>query len=248
MKISFSRKGFDSATGGSPSPIIDGCPISLPIPTTHRSSTTYRDIGLGEIVAHVTRNKVSDRDLCHFDPMFQGGHCAFGQTGTAQSHMAKHGFGAGDIFLFFGLFADENGRDRHHRFFGYLRVSEKIELGATPPRHLKCLKGFRQRHPHTIGSWNDNNTLYVGRGNVAKSASDELRLSIPGMSPSYWRIPTWLEPGNLTYHSNPARWAIDGQLKAAARGQEFITDISNDRRARRWVDNIIRHIDEGHPS
>lgn len=98
MKISFSRKGFDSAAGGSPSPIISGRPISLPIPTARRSSTTYRDIGLGEIVAHVTRNRVSDRNLCHFDPMFQDGHCAFGQTGAAQSHMAKHGFG--DIFLF----------------------------------------------------------------------------------------------------------------------------------------------------
>ena len=37
MKIIFSRKGFDSAAGKAPSPIIEQEPISLPIPTLERS-------------------------------------------------------------------------------------------------------------------------------------------------------------------------------------------------------------------
>jgi Nucleotide modification associated domain 3 len=36
MKVVFSRKGFNSSAGGAPSPIIDGRPISLPIPMRRR--------------------------------------------------------------------------------------------------------------------------------------------------------------------------------------------------------------------
>src|SRR5215831_15681942 len=101
MKIVFSRKGFDGAAGGVPSPIIDGRPISLPIPTRKRSVTTYDDLGLGDIVEQLTRGKLTRRALCHHDPMFEGGHCAFGQTGAAQAHLCKNGVTVGDVFLFF---------------------------------------------------------------------------------------------------------------------------------------------------
>ena len=49
MRIVFSRKGFDSAAGGGPSPIVDGRPLSLPIPTAGPSRTTYDDLGLGDV-------------------------------------------------------------------------------------------------------------------------------------------------------------------------------------------------------
>ncbi|MGH6672610.1 MAG: hypothetical protein ACRECV_11660 [Xanthobacteraceae bacterium] len=55
MKITFSRKGFDSAAGKAPSPIIEGEPISLPIPTRRRSETSYRLLGLGNIVENMTK-------------------------------------------------------------------------------------------------------------------------------------------------------------------------------------------------
>lgn len=243
MKISFSRKGFDSAAGGVPSPIIDGRPISLPIPTQRRSVTRYDDIGLGSIVERVTRGRISGQHLCHRDPVFQDSRCAFGQIAAAQSHLAKHSFGVGDVFLFFGLFADENGRDRHHRIFGYLHVSEKIALGPEPfcP---PCLDGLKQKHPHTIGEWNDNNTLYFGHGNAARNASDVLRLSKHGGPVSIWQTPDWLRSVDLSYHSNPARWTEDDVLRVASRGQEFVTsDISSNAQARRWVDDVIRNID-----
>jgi hypothetical protein len=55
MRIIFSRKGFDSAAGKAPSPIMEGEPISLPIPTERRSETSYRLAGIREIVEHVTK-------------------------------------------------------------------------------------------------------------------------------------------------------------------------------------------------
>src|SRR4029450_11040295 len=91
MKIVFSRKGFDSGAGGAPSPIMEGRPISLPIPTPRRSLTTYAALGLGEIVEQVTKGRLSRSSLCHYDPMFEAGRCAFGQTGAAQSHLRNQG-------------------------------------------------------------------------------------------------------------------------------------------------------------
>lgn len=245
MKISFSRKGFDSSAGGVPSPIIGGRPISLPIPTKHRSVTTYGDIGLGEVVTRLTRGRITSQNRCHLDPMFEHGTCAFGQTGAAQTHLANRGFGVGDVFLFFGLFADENGRDRHHRIFGYLEVAEVAPLGARPGSRPERLKEFRYPHPHTIGEWNDNNTLYLGPGRPARAASRRLRLSKPGGPVSSWRIPAWLKDRGLSYHANPARWAVDGELRSAAKGQEFVADLGDDQTARHWVEMIIRDIDRG---
>jgi hypothetical protein len=41
VRIIFSRKGFDSASGGCPSPIVDGMPIPLPIPTRQPIATIH---------------------------------------------------------------------------------------------------------------------------------------------------------------------------------------------------------------
>ena len=106
MKLVFSRKGFDSASGGFPSPIVDGVPVSLPIPAKERSHTTYADLGLGTLVEHVTGRRLTGANLCHCDPMFENGRCAFGQIAAAQSHLANNGVSVGDVFLFFGLFSE----------------------------------------------------------------------------------------------------------------------------------------------
>lgn len=58
MKLILSRKGFDSAAGKCPSPIIDGRPLSLPIPASGSLSTTYADLGLGSIVERITRGRL----------------------------------------------------------------------------------------------------------------------------------------------------------------------------------------------
>jgi hypothetical protein len=143
----------------------------------------------------------------------------------------------GDVFLFFGLFADPDGRDRHHRIFGYLEVQSMSAIGAEPgpsdqPRE------FSNRHPHTIGEWNRNNTIYFGRGRLAATAPPILRLSIPGEQVSRWRVPSWLRGVGLTYHRRPERWHGDAILNVASRGQEFIADTSNTPEAAAWLDGV----------
>ena len=238
MKIVFSRKGFDSAAGGAPSPILNGRPTSIPIPARDRSETTYGDLDLGSIVERITRSRLKASSLCHYDPMFESGRCAFGQTSAAQTHLVNHGVGVGDVFLFFGLFSDEDGRERHHRIFGYLEVEEVLVLG-TSPTHADQPLGFSARHPHTIGNWNENNTIYVGSGYTASIDSTELRLSVPGGPVSHWRIPSWLYDTGLSYHGNPIRWNSDGTLQSVARGQEFVADVSSNKKAQVWLDHTL---------
>lgn len=244
MRIVFSRKGFDSGAGGFPSPIIDGRPVSLPIPTQRRSVTTYGDLGLGDIVEHVTKGRMTRTNLCHHDPMFEDGHCALGQTGAAQAHLHRNGVTVGDVFLFFGLFADADGRNRHHRIFGYLEVQSVNALDAEPDAEDQP-SSFSRRHPHTIGEWNPNNTMYVGRGCVAGTAPSLLRLSIPGEQLSQWRVPNWLRRAGLTYHGRPERWCGDARLTVVGRGQEFVSDISNTPDAAAWLDEMKAAIREG---
>ena len=114
MRIVFSRKGFDGASGGCPSPILEDRPISLPIPTERRSTVSFEALGLGPLVERASRGRIDRSRLCHADPDLV--HGAFGQTGAAQSHLERRGVGVGDVFLFFGLFAalDERLREMPH--------------------------------------------------------------------------------------------------------------------------------------
>jgi len=240
MRVIFSRKGFDSKYGGAPSPIVRGRPISLPIPTQHRSQTTYDDLGLGELVEQVTKGRIGGRHLCHHDPMFHAERCAFGQTGGAQGHLARQGVSGGDVFLFFGLFSDEAGQEKHHRIFGYLKVEEVIELGARP--RIKRLPGFPKRHPHTIGEWNRHNTLYLGEGRTARHAADRLRLTAKNENTSVWRVPSWLRKSNLSRHDREDRWLDGNRLRTASPGQEFVAHIDGVPAARTWLKGIIEEI------
>jgi hypothetical protein len=243
MRVIFSRKGFDSSAGKAPSPIIEGKPISLPIPTGQRSETTYGLAGFGRIVEEATKGRIGADEFFHEDPMFSNGRWAFGQTGAAQTHLQANGVGVGDVFLFFGLFASRNNGDRHHRIFGYLQVDEVRHLGSRPSESDNP-SGFPRRHPHTIGEWEENNTLYLGAGARAKTAHPSLRLTKPGASVSIWAVPEWLKAAGLTYHSNPARWSEGTELYAASRGQEFVSNIGNDPVPRKWLQTIqaaVRH-------
>lgn len=243
MRIIFSRKGFDSSSGGRPSPIRGGRPISLPIPASRNSRTTYGDLGLGELVQSVTKGKYGSDALCHADPYFADGQCAFGQTGSAQGHLAKNGVDRGDVFLFFGLFTEEYTRERHHRIFGYMVVDEVIALGSDPdPRNAPH---FAPDHPHFIGARDRNNTLYLGPGTTCAIASPDLRLTQAGGPLGTWTIPGWLEEYGLTYHRESWRWPTPGTLLSVARGQEFISDIGDDPSAKAWLDEISAELEGG---
>lgn len=173
--------------------------------------------------------------------MFQANKCAFGQTAAAQSHLANNGVGVGDVFLFFGLFSDLSGKDRHHRIFGYLQVEEVMHLGASPTLADQP-SGFEKRHPHTIGEWNPNNTIYLGPGAVTTSSEKSLRLTRIGDRVSLWRVPSWLRKAGLSYHGKQSRWSNDDTLQVVGRGQEFVSDITGNIEANVWLDKILSEI------
>lgn len=264
MRIIFSRKGFDSGSGGVPSPILDGIPLSLPIPTSRRSSTTYSDLGLGEIVHDLTRGRVGATHLCHHDPDLRVG--ALGQVGRAQSHLEKNGVDAGDLFVFWGLFRQVmHGSDgyryvshapKEHRIFGWLLVDEVVRLGSNGSWAADEYPNLRH-HPHCLADWQDNNTVYLaaeelridgrslglaGAGEFPRS-SDALRLSQPDGLTSVWNVPNWLNPKRggvgMTYHSKPERWG-QTTVQTVARGQEFVASVAGRLDALEWLEALFQ--------
>lgn len=243
MRIIFSRKGFDSAAGGGASPIVDGRPVSLPIPAGKASHTTYGDLGLGAHATKASRGSLGDRDLCHHDPMFTDeGTCLFGQVGAAQTHLANQGVGEGDVFLFFGLFREEDSGEPHHRIFSWMRIERMVELARCADDERAELAG--RGHPHALDMHGSNDCIYIGPGRTAIRASDALRLTVPGGPPSLWHRPAWLKQGGLTYHDRADRWLRGGRLKSVARGQEFVADIGRRQEPRRWLEQVITQISE----
>lgn len=238
MRIIFSRKGFDSSSGGGPSPIVAGVPLSLPIPAHGPSRTTYGALGLGGHAAIASKGRLSADDPCHHDPMFTDrGECLFGQCSAAQTHLANRGVGQGDVFLFFGLFREEATGEPHHRIFGWLEVAEIIDLAACTVADRREVEALG--HPHALGMHGSNDTIYRGPGRTARTDDARLRLTVPGGPPSLWQRPGWLRPGGLSYHDRADRWLPRQRLRSVARGQEFVADIGRRQAPRTWLAGII---------
>jgi hypothetical protein len=269
LKIIFSRKGFDSTAGGCPSPIIDGRPLSLPIPSKMPTPTRFRDLNgpYASLVTDLTRGKLTAEDWCHLDPDInthslprRPGWCgALGQVAAAQGHLANQGVERGDLFVFWGLFrpVEHDGRwkfvgETEHRVWGWLQIGEIIELG-TDGSHALAERPWLNNHPHTRAGWTVRNVLYVaceeltlGSRTLALPGSAALktgyRLSEAGAKTSTWRVPDWLNPrrggSGMTYHP-PHRWADDGTVQCAARGQEFVALPQNGGDAVAWLTALM---------
>jgi len=172
--------------------------------------------------------------------MFSDGNCWFGQIGGEQTHLMKNGVTAGDVFLFFGLFKSELSGEVHHRIYGYLRPdvigppTEIIQspVWVPPPRP----------HPHLDAKWS-NNTMYFGKGCLARRASETLRLTKPTATASKWHVPEWLTRFGLSKHGNANRWQTPAELASVGRGQEFVCHIGDAAEPRRWLDGIIAEIE-----
>jgi len=222
MQIVFSRKGFDSAAGRCPSPVIDGRPISLPIPTRMPTALRYEDLqgNIGELVQDLTRDRIAASNPCHLDPdvdasalqRLAGWRGAFGQIGAAQAHLHNNKIAPGDLFLFWGLFrpAERNGRwtfngPREHRLFGWLQVGEIVDLGPDGSHALDA-RPWLKDHPHVREGWGRTNTLYVAAERLLLGEQElglpgwgtfsrGFRLTVPGSAgPSHWMVPDWLNP------------------------------------------------------
>lgn len=197
MKVVLSRKGFDSATGGGPSPILpDGRLVSLPIPELGRRG--FSRVGYEELALEGRAGSYLDliRELglpaprkgsgAHLDPDLaehvlprpDGWRAAFGQCSAAQTHLNNQGVGVGDVFLFFGLFrqtrheAGQTRWDRRspkvHALFGYLEVGEVVRIAsAKDAAGVVSRLPWVAQHPHVRGWRRPRNTLYVAADRFA---------------------------------------------------------------------------------
>lgn len=255
--------------------------VSLPIPDKN-SIITYEDIrrdgkSIGPMVDQLTRGRIPPMHRAHLDPdLIQGSLCrqpgwrpVFGQTNQAQSHLRKNGVGAGDMFLFFGLFRHtqvsggklewERGERSRHVLWGWLQADEMLA-----PNEMDASRyAWATDHPHFHRGDDPKNTIYIARerldlgpgvsinlpgAGVFSQYNPELQLTAEdGENVSEWKLPSWFlpQPGRtpLTYHAKPERWeSRDGhtRLNAAARGQEFVLDCSEYPEAVGWLIGLLK--------
>jgi len=288
-RLIFSRKGFDSGWGGKPSPILpDGKLISLPIPDPG-SELTYDDCfaANGDTFASLLRRlgidhvrvptgggrteriALADKPGCHLDPDLdraamprrESWRPAFGQVGASQTHLANHGVGPGDVFLFFGWFCpvrDEGDRLRYlgraqqvQALWGWMEIGDVVALDVESP------PPWASAHPHVasrhLSRYQRNNTLYLAA--VASTAfpgaagagrfrwSDATRLTRHGSTPSVWELPGCFHPASstsrLSHHGDSAWDLIEGRavLRSARIGQEFVINMTDDMHA--WTQALI---------
>lgn len=225
-RIVFSRKGFDTAAGGCPSPIWDGRMFSLPIPEMLPTKMCYGDIrspfpeleSTGRLVSQLTRGKFHGSFPAHLDPdlrkeALSNRHdewrAMFGQDNGFQTHLENQGVGAGDLFLFYGLYKNVENKKGSLRFvkgvlpkhviFGWLCVDGR------PLSVTCCHKApeWARYHSHAYLDCRRKNTLYFaskwifenlpGSG-VFDTFRPELSLTKQGSTSSIWELPNWFDP------------------------------------------------------
>jgi hypothetical protein len=193
MKIVLSRKGFDSAFGGNPSPILqDRRMISFPIPSY--DSTKYSDLMVDnnqsyyelmrQLVFKIKYKKewieLTKDTKCHLDPDIyaniiqrtENWKPCFGQIDKAQSHLDNEGVKENDLFLFFGWFNEtilKKGilqfvKPDLHIIFGYLQIGEILKVNT----EIK-IPNWLINHPHgndEVRKKRSNNTIHIARDNL----------------------------------------------------------------------------------
>lgn len=233
MKVIFSRKGFDSEAGGSPSPIIGRLPVSLPTPLPNKkdSGAKYSDItvgtiNLGQLVQDLTGGKVRADDRCYPNPILDKGG-VLGLSEESQRRLAAHKIGKGDLFLFYGLFrAAELYRGSyryvkdsapHYRIFGWLEVGDARRLRS------------RRKKSRFDRSEDDGGTMIYSPTEELALAPDE---SLPGSGkfrsdhpsgilsvgegniPGLWGMPDWLTPRYA-----PIRDRVPSEVASSEKGK-----------------------------
>ena len=288
-KIILSRKGFDSAYGGQPSPILDGRKlVPMPIPgraTPAGTEICYQDIrlpddcrlpaGSGRFAGNAAtyydlmyglyaqglcrdgqRLPLKAQSICHLDPDLSqqalprqpGWKPLFGQEGAALTHLQDQGVGPGDIFLFFGWFAEaecpltdnryrlRRGRNRdQHLIFGYFTIGQIHR----PVDNWQTLPEWARYHPHVTGDdYGDNNAVFEaadffpasdrpGAG-FFQAYDRSLVLTRPGQTRSRWALPDCFRNTRITYHSDKS-WVAGAEpyFQSAMIGQEFVVDCTD---------------------
>ena len=263
MKVVFSRKGFDSASGGIPNPILpDGTLLSLPIPSPD-DAIQYEDLSYGgktyyDIIHSLSpRSRIQPTSTCHLDPDLRRDILprdkwlpAFGQIGSSLMHLYNQGVSVGDLYLFFGWYRQtefHNGALRFvpsapdlHIIYGYLQIGAIIREKKDLPEELFA-------HPHAADfRWATNkNALFVPAETLSLDNSlpgyscldyDPKRvLTKPGCKRRIWDLPQFFRDIPISY--NRKAWREEG-FKSAGRGQEFVFEPTAE--ALEWVKEIIK--------
>lgn len=254
MKVSFSRKGFDSANGGQANAILpDGTLLPFPIPCSDGVPNTFESVHFGErsiydIITDIKpRTKLKADTLCHLDPDLRmdvkprlaGWRPAFGQSNQSLSELFNNQFGINDLFLFFGWFKEteiKNGRLIYkkgapdlHLIYGYMQVDSIIKVGDEIPKWLS-------EHPHSSrlinGSRTDAIFLPTERLTFAPELpgasmlkfAPELVLTAPGLSRSKWKLPYFFR--DIKIGHSPKQPEDGSYFKSASIGQEMIWDAN----------------------
>ena len=284
-KLILSRKGFDSSAGGCPSPIfLDGTMLSLPIPSPGAQITYgglhHGGVKIGQLVDDLTRrrypeNRITARHGVHLDPDVkpdayhrrEGWRGLFGQADIAQQHLEGQGVGAGDVFLFFGLYRRVQetqtgwrfvrGAPQQHILWGWLQIEQVCKVDEI---RNDTKFWWAHYHDHFRRYDDPSNTLYVashrldlGDSHTAPGAGvfprldARLLLTEPDRLVSQWRLPRWFYPDgkktSLTYHGDRARWKHDDKysyLQSVGRGQEFVLDLQQYPEALGWISGLVR--------
>lgn len=223
MKIVFSRKGVDSAAGRCASALVDGRPVSLPIPASMPTPTRYGDLAAltSALASDLSQGRLAPDRPCHLDPDIDrealraarpyGWRGALGQVSAALSHLRNTRVGPGDVFLFWGLYrACERGSTgwryvgpRQHVIFGWLQIDTVVDLGSDGSHALTQYPWLVQ-HPHVRPGWKSKNAIYlarevltVGDGTIPGYGvfRRPIMLTMDGaVTPSIWTVPAWLDP------------------------------------------------------
>ena len=263
MKIILSRKGFDSAWGGCPSPLLpDGTMLSMPIPTEENTGIRYEDINYHttsylDVWKQLRSRQKEFPEYCHLDPDLrrdvrpvpENWQAAFGQVDASQTHLENQSVGIGDIFLFFGWFREtdhaKSGKLRYkpktygkHMLYGYLQIGAIIK-----GEDVKALPW----HPHSnLDTYKGtNNTIYVASDKLSGTDlpgygsfrfDDALVLTKENCSRSRWELPDFFKEACISHHSQNS--FKEGYFQSVPIGQEFV--ISENQSITDWAYEKIR--------
>lgn len=265
MKVSFSRKGFDSSNGGQPNAILpDGTLLPFPIPDKTGidcyDSLVLNGRSFYDIISELKpRTRLRKEDCCHLDPDLrkdvklrdEGWMSAFGQAEQSLSELSNKEFGEGDLFLFFGWFRETeyvNGKLKYSRnapdiqlIYGYMQVGTILKAGNDIPDWL-------MEHPHAsrlvAGSTKDAiflpskclDFMPDAPGASMLKFSPELILTAPGMSRSKWKLPDFFKQIKIGH--SPKQPENREYFQSATIGQEMIWECTEE--AIEWIKKICQ--------
>lgn len=265
MKVSFSRKGFDSKNGGQANAILpDGTLLPFPIPDgtgkDYYKSLVLNDCSFYDIISDLKpRTHLKGENCCHLDPDLrmdvkqrkEGWKPAFGQADQSLSELRNKDFGEGDLFLFFGWFRETeyvNGKLRYKHeapdiqlIYGYMQVGTKLTAEHEIPDWL-------MEHPHAgrlkEGSKSDAIFLPTEHLDFMPDApgasmlkfSPELILTAPGMTRSKWKLPECFKSIQIAHA--PKQPSNREYFQSASIGQEMIWECTDE--AHKWIKKICQ--------